>query len=213
MKWYNFFSNFYDSSLEKLYFESRQRAVELLDLEAGQTLLDVACGTGANFKHIKAANAAVSIWGTDFSEGMLKKAQATTDRNKWEHVGLFQADARELTTTLIKEKTGQNLSFDRVICVLGLSVIPEWEQVLDQILGLVKENGRIVIVDVFAEKRSFNTWLVEKIARADLDRKIWQTLETKVDHFYQEYLPVKESKVGGKLFVATGIKKNSATLL
>ena len=74
-------------------------------------------------------------------------------------------------------------------------------------LDLLKEEGRIVIVDVFAEKRNFNTWLIEKIAGGDVDRKIWQTLENKTTDFYYEYLPVKESKVGGKLFVATGIKK------
>jgi hypothetical protein len=62
-------------------------------------------------------------------------------------------------------------------------------------------------VDVFAEKRTFHTWLIEKIAGADTDRKIWQTLEDRTTDFYHEYLPVKESKVGGKLFVATGINK------
>jgi hypothetical protein len=74
-------------------------------------------------------------------------------------------------------------------------------------LNLLQENGKILIVDVFAEKRDFNTWLVEKIAKADLNRKIWQTLELKTNNFYQEYLPIKESKVGGKLFVAVGTKK------
>ena len=70
----------------------------------------------------------------------------------------------------------------------------------------LNENGKIVIVDVYAEKRTFNTWLVEKLAKADLNRKIWQTLQTKTVDFHQEYLPVKESKVGGKLFVAVGTK-------
>ena len=76
-------------------------------------------------------------------------------------------------------------------------------------ITLLKENGKIVIVDVFAQKRGFNTWLVEKFARADLNRRIWQTLEKKISNFHYEYLPVKESKVGGKLFVATGIKKEN----
>ena len=207
MKWYDLFSNIYDSSLEKLYFESRKRAVELLDLKDGQTLIDIACGTGANFKHIKALDIDLDIFGTDFSEGMLKKGQATINKNNWNNITLFHADARKLTPTLIKEQTKQDLSFDRVICVLGLSVIPDWEQVLDKMIDLLKENGKIVIVDVFAEKRDFNTWLVEKFARADLNRKIWQTLEKKTTNFYYEYLPIKESKVGGKLFVASGIKK------
>ncbi len=206
MKWYDVFSNIYDPSLEKLYFESRKRAIELLDLKDGQTLIDIACGTGANFKHIKALNIELNIYGTDFSEGMLKKAQKTIDKNNWDNITLFPSDARDLTPSLIKKLTNQDLSFDRVLCVLGLSVIPDWNQVLDRILGLLKENGKIVVVDVFAEKRNFNTWLVEKFARADLSREIWQSLEKKTDNFLYEYLPVKERKVGGRLFVATGIK-------
>lgn len=206
MKWYDLFSNIYDSSLEKLYFESRKRAVELLDLESGQVLIDIACGTGANFKHIKATNKDLEIYGTDFSEGMLKKGQNNIDKNNWTNINLFQADARELTPDYIQKKTNKDLTFDRIICVLGLSVIPNWENVLDKMLALLKENGKIVIVDVFAEKRDFNTWLVEKFARADLNRKIWQTLEKKTRNFHHEYLPVKERKVGGKLFVAVGIK-------
>jgi len=207
MKWYDIFSNFYDSSLEKLYFDSRKRAIELLDLRSGQVILDVACGTGANFKHIKSTGIDVDIYGTDFSKGMLNRGLSAIEKNKWNDITLFQADARKLTTSFIKEQINKDLSFDRLICTLGLSVIPDWELVLKNMLDLLKEEGRIVIVDVFAEKRNFNTWLIEKIAGGDVDRKIWQTLENKTTDFYYEYLPVKESKVGGKLFVATGIKK------
>ena len=81
--------------------------------------------------------------------------------------------------------------------------------VLDNALRLLNEGGKIVVVDVFAEKRNFNTWLVEKIAKADLNRNIWQTLQTKTVNFHQEYLPVKENKVGGKLFVAVGTKQGN----
>lgn len=207
MKWYDIFSNVYDTSLEKLYSESRKRAVELLELQSGQAIIDIACGTGANFKHIKATKNDLDIYGTDFSDGMLKKGQITISKNNWDDITLFQSDARELTPAFIKKQLKKELYFDRVICFLGLSVIPDWEQVLDKMLNLLKENGKIVIVDVFAEKRGFNTWLVEKFAKADLNRKIWQTLERKTQNFKYEYLPVKESKVGGKIFVATGIKK------
>lgn len=209
MKWYDFFSGFYDSSLEKLYYSSRKRAVELLDLKDNQTVIDIACGTGANFKHIIAANDKVTLYGTDYSHGMLKKGQKIIEGNNWENVFLFQADARALNISSIEQFTNKKLSFDRVICVLGLSVIPDWEMVLDNALSLLNEGGKIVVVDVFAEKRNFNTWLVEKIAKADLNRNIWQTLQTKTVNFHQEYLPVKENKVGGKLFVAVGTKQGN----
>ncbi len=207
MKWYDIFSKIYDSSLEKLYFESRKKAIELMDLKSGQAVLDVACGTGANFKHIIAKKLDLEIYGTDFSEGMLNKGKSLIEKNHWKNIMLFQSDARMLTPDYIKSQLNKDISFDRVLCVLGLSVVPEWELVLDNMLQLLKENGKIVIVDVYAEKRTFNTWLVEKFAQADLDRKIWQTLEKKTNNFNQEYLPVKESKVGGKLFVASGVKK------
>ncbi|MES2763550.1 MAG: class I SAM-dependent methyltransferase [Bacteroidota bacterium] len=207
MKWYDVFSNFYDTSLEKLYFSSRKRAVELLDIKDNHTVLDVACGTGANFKHIKAGDQRIIVYGTDYSIGMLNKAKDLTKKNNWDDIHLFQADARTLSESTIEKHINKKMKFDRILCVLGLSVIPEWELIIDNLIGLLNENGKIVIVDVYAEKRTFNTWLVEKIAKADLDRKIWQTLQTKTDNFNQEYLPVKESKVGGKLFVAVGTKK------
>lgn len=209
MKWYDIFSNYYDTFLEKLYFDSRKRAVELLDLKDGQTIIDIACGTGANFRHLQSANSNIEIYGTDYSEGMLNKGKETVNKNNWKNISLFKADARELSLDFIKEQTDKDLRFDSVLCVLGLSVIPEWEQVLDKMLDLLIDGGKIVIVDVYAEKRDFNTWLVEKFARADLDRKIWQTLEQKTNNFHQEYFPIKESKVGGKLFVATGTKKTA----
>ncbi len=207
MKWYDFFSNFYDNSLEKLYSDSRKRAIELLDLMPGQTVIDVACGTGANFKHIKNTNISVTLYGTDYSEGMLNKGKITIEKNNWRDIHLFQADARKLSVSSLEKKINKDLTFDRVICFLGLSVVPDWEIVMDNILGLLNKNGKIVIVDVFAENRNFNTWLVEKIAKADTSRKIWQRLEKKTNNFYYEQLPVKENKVGGKLFVATGTKR------
>jgi S-adenosylmethionine-diacylgycerolhomoserine-N-methlytransferase len=209
MKWYDIFSNFYDSSLEKLYFDSRERAIELLDIQDGQTVLDVACGTGANFKHIHSTGKKIMLYGTDFSEGMLEKARAMVLKDVFKNTSLFQADATMLTATTIEKYIGKAVKFDRIICALGLSVIPEWETVLDNLIGLLKENGKIVILDVFAEKRNINSWFVEKLAGADLNREIWQTLEMKTDNFYKEYLPVSEIKVGGKLFVAVGTKREN----
>lgn len=207
IKWYDVFSSIYDTSLEKLYFQSRKRAIELLDVEDGQVLIDIACGTGANFTHIKETKAELEIYGVDFSEGMLRKGQSNIDKNKWKNITLFQADARDLTPSYLNKQLNKDLYFDRIICVLGLSVISDWKNVLDRMLDLLKEDGKIVIMDVYAEKRNFNSWLVEKFAKANLNRKIWQTLEAKTSNFHYEYLPIKERKVGGKLFVAIGTKK------
>ena len=208
MKWYDIFSGVYDKSLEKLYFESRARMVELLDLKSNDVILDVACGTGANFKHFHNSGIKnIEIYGTDYSQGMLNKAATLIQKNNWENTHLFQADARTLNTTYFDNQKDLPNSFDCIVCVLGLSVIPDWEKVLDQLITLLKSGGKIMVVDVYAEKRDLNTTIVEWVSKADLDRKIWQEIKAKTDSFYHEYLPVKENKVGGKLFVAHGIKK------
>lgn len=81
MKWYDIFSNVYDSFLENLYFESRKRTIELLDLKSGQNVIDIACRTGANFKHIISKNKELLIYGTDIFEEILKKGQVIIDKN------------------------------------------------------------------------------------------------------------------------------------
>jgi ubiquinone/menaquinone biosynthesis C-methylase UbiE len=207
MKWYDLFAGFYDNALEKLYFDGRKKAVDALKVANGQTVLDVACGTGANFKHLFATGKTFQLYATDFSAGMLKKAENRVQLAGYKNVRLLQADARTLSVETIEHYTGQPLTFDRILCVLGLSVIPDWEKVLDNLLGMLSGGGRLVVMDVFAEKQTFSTWLVERIARADLSRPIAQRLKEKTDHFSLEYQPVKESKVGGRLFIAGGTKR------
>lgn len=206
MKWYDFFSKFYDKSLDKLYFESRVKAAQWLDLQTGHKVLDLACGTGANFEHLFANESQIQLFGTDYSEGMLKKAAQRVEKQNWSTVQLFQADAQQLSPLFIKEKLEEDIQFDRIICALGFSVLPNWEKVLDQVLSLLKVGGKIVIMDVFAEKRNINSWFVERLAGADLNRQIWQGLKEKTSDFQQEYLPVSKIKVGGSLFVAVGTK-------
>jgi ubiquinone/menaquinone biosynthesis C-methylase UbiE len=208
MKWYNFFSNFYDFSLGKVYHSGRIKAVEHLGLKPGMNVLDVACGTGANFSYLLSAEPKINLYATDFSEGMLARAQSKVQKNRWDNVQLFQADARDLSLSYINEKLGSSIPFDRIICTLGFSVLPQWEKVMDNIIGLLKEDGRISIMDVFAEKRNINSWFVEKFANADVDRQIWQRLKLGSSDFNMDYIDVNKLIVGGSLFVASGKKKN-----
>lgn len=87
MKWYDIFSNFYDTSLDRLYFESRKKAIELLDLKGDQTIIDVASGTGVNFK---SENLSIKIYATDYSNGMLRRAKDNIVKKQWKDIVLFK---------------------------------------------------------------------------------------------------------------------------
>src|SRR6202035_6055538 len=72
----------------------RLRAVQALDLRAGDTVVDMACGTGLNFSLLeKAIGPAGRIIGVDLTDAMLAQAQDRIETNGWRNVNLVQADA------------------------------------------------------------------------------------------------------------------------
>src|ERR1700728_1907472 len=72
----------------------RLRAVRALGLRAGDSVVDVACGTGLNFPLIeKVIGPGGRIVGVDLTDAMLARAQDRIETNGWSNVSLVQADA------------------------------------------------------------------------------------------------------------------------
>ncbi|WP_123538344.1 class I SAM-dependent methyltransferase [Halosimplex salinum] len=73
----------------------REQAADALDLEAGDTVVEMGCGTGANFSNLRErVGAEGRIVGVDLTRGMLRRAGERIDRAGWENVHLARADAR-----------------------------------------------------------------------------------------------------------------------
>jgi ubiquinone/menaquinone biosynthesis C-methylase UbiE len=71
-------------------------AVERLELTAGETVIDVACGTGLNFPLIEdSIEARGRIIGIDLSAEMLAQARERVDSSGWENVTLIEAAVEE----------------------------------------------------------------------------------------------------------------------
>src|SRR4029077_18130473 len=72
----------------------RLRAVHALELRPGDSVVDVACGTGLNFSLIEQAiGPGGRIVGVDLTDAMLAQAQDRIETNGWGNVTLVQADA------------------------------------------------------------------------------------------------------------------------
>src|ERR1700753_4500945 len=72
----------------------RLRAVHALGLRPGDTVLDLACGTGLNFALLQpAVGPRGQIVGVDLTDAMLARAQDRVKANGWSNVSLGQADA------------------------------------------------------------------------------------------------------------------------
>lgn len=73
----------------------RREAVAALELDAGDTVLDLGCGTGANLPYLReAVGPTGTVVGVDLTRGMLDRAQRLVDASGWGNVHVVQGDAR-----------------------------------------------------------------------------------------------------------------------
>ena len=208
MSWYDVFSRFYDASLTELYADARRAACEALDLAPGQTVLDLPCGTGPSFEGLAAGvGDAGVVLGVDASAGMLRQARARVERHGWPQVHVGQADVHAIDAATLEQLCGRPVELDRLHVFLGLSAFPRWEEAFARLWGLLRPGGRCVIVDVHAERPGLQGRMVNLVARAEIQRKVWEPLEAvaKAGSFERRGLPSRWQH-GGQLVLATGAK-------
>src|SRR5438270_7452268 len=72
----------------------RLRAVQALGLRPGDSVVDIACGTGLNFPLVEEAiGPDGQIVGVDLTDAMLVQAQDRIETNGWRNISLVQAAA------------------------------------------------------------------------------------------------------------------------
>lgn len=72
----------------------RERVGEMLSLSPGDTVVEMGCGTGANFPHLRSAVGPMGqVIGIDLVEAMLAGARKRIDRQGWKNVHVCRADA------------------------------------------------------------------------------------------------------------------------
>ncbi|MCU0802612.1 MAG: class I SAM-dependent methyltransferase [Rhodobacteraceae bacterium] len=119
----------------------------------GGAVLEVGVGTGLAFAMYAPA---VQATGIDVSTEMLAKAQEKVTRQGLRNVlGLHQMDARAMTFA--------DESFDHVAAMHIMSVVPEPEKVLSEIVRVCRVGGSVMIANHFAHTTEGWGW-VERLA-------------------------------------------------
>jgi demethylmenaquinone methyltransferase/2-methoxy-6-polyprenyl-1,4-benzoquinol methylase len=175
--------------------ELRKQAIALLDLTPGAKVLDIACGTGANFPYLlQKIGPTGEIIAVDHNPVMLLEAQRQIDEHGWENIFLIQQDAA-------KVETGEH--YDAVICVLGMSVIPDYESAMRHAFAHVRQGGQLVIADLCYNPhwymQPFN-WLADLFVIQEAARRPWELLQAWGQDFERHELLL------GYMYVATGRK-------
>lgn len=128
----------YDRTFGAATNVGRRRAVEYINARGG-SVLEVGVGTGLSLGHYRPG---MQVTGIDFSEEMLAKARTkVTEMGLRQVVALRQMDARALDFP--------DASFDTVVAMHVLSVVPEPERVMAEIARVCKPGGKVVITNHF----------------------------------------------------------------
>jgi S-adenosylmethionine-diacylgycerolhomoserine-N-methlytransferase len=133
----------YDFS-RKYYLFGRDEAIARLEPQPGDTVLEIACGTGRNL--IKAARAYpdARFFGLDVSREMLDTAAASIARaGLASRIAIALGDATAFDPQALFGRAG----FDRVLISYALSMIPSWRAALGQALDVVPPGGSLHLVD------------------------------------------------------------------
>jgi ubiquinone/menaquinone biosynthesis C-methylase UbiE len=118
----------------------RLRAVQALGLRPGDSVVDVACGTGLNFPLIEEAIGPEGrIVGTDLTDAMLAQAQARIETNGWSNISLVQADAAGFDFPA---------DVDAIVSTYALSQVPECAKVIAHGAAALAPGGRWVVLDL-----------------------------------------------------------------
>ena len=139
----------------RLYYPQRvhrRRAVQALRLRPGDSVVEIACGTGLNFPLIEQKIGPEGrIVGVDLTDAMLAQAQHRIESNGWSNISLVQADAAEF-----EFPTG----VDAILATYAHSLMPECRRVIARGAAALSADGRWVVLDL---KVPDNTprWLAE----------------------------------------------------
>jgi ubiquinone/menaquinone biosynthesis C-methylase UbiE len=113
----------------------RRRSLALLDLQRGDSVLVVGCGTGADFEFLPPD---VEVTAVDLTPAMLRRAAAKIGDRR---IRLLEMNAMDLHLP--------DNSFDKTVLHLIVAVVPDPVRALQEAERVTKPNGLLVVLDKF----------------------------------------------------------------
>jgi ubiquinone/menaquinone biosynthesis C-methylase UbiE len=140
MQHYDNIATVYDTQYAEEQEAKINAVLDEINLQPDNFILDIGCGTGLLFKHIK--NSTKLLIGLDTSLGLLKKAK--TQAKQYHNIAVIRAEADH---TPFKSKT-----FHTIFAITLLQNMPNPAETLREIKRISKDKG---IIAVTALKKRF----------------------------------------------------------
>jgi ubiquinone/menaquinone biosynthesis C-methylase UbiE len=197
---YDFSANFY-YLIGIREFAYRRVAVEALKLEQGDTVVEIGCGTGLNFRLLRdRVGAEGKIIGVDLTAEMLSAAHRRIERNRWTNIELVQSDAGAYAFPEY---------VDGIISTFAITLVEEYDEIIKRGAAALAPGKRLAVLD-FKLPANWPMWLIKFFVilirpfgvTLDLaDRHPWESVERHLD------LKELTSFYFGSIYVAAGEKR------
>jgi demethylmenaquinone methyltransferase/2-methoxy-6-polyprenyl-1,4-benzoquinol methylase len=180
----------------------RIQAVRALRLRAGDTVVDMACGTGLNFRLLeKVIGPGGRIIGVDLTDAMLARAQDRIKTNGWRNVSLVQADAAGFDFPA---------EVNAILSTYAMTQVPECAEVIAHGARALAGGGRWVVLDLKVPGRTpgwlaqLGTATVRPFAAIDewLMRRPWEAIRAAMQEELAD--PAWTELFFGTAFLAAG---------
>ncbi|GAB1541809.1 methyltransferase domain-containing protein [Scytonema sp. NUACC21] len=141
----------------RFYAPIAHRLIELVQIQNGQTVLDIATGTGlVALSAAKRVGSQGKVIGVDISTGMLNQAKQKQVKLDLQNVEFIEADAEYL-------ELAEN-SFDIIFCSLAICYLTDIPAALQKWYRFLKSGGTL----------AFNTWAEKAFPTSILFREVAQ---------------------------------------
>jgi ubiquinone/menaquinone biosynthesis C-methylase UbiE len=148
-----------------------QPAVErLLQLQAGERVLEIACGNGEFARRMVELGA--NVLATDFSEGMLEAARS--------HGGDVEYRAADATDERQLLALGAAASFDATVCNMAIMDMESIEPMVSAAAQLLKPDGRFVFSTLHP---AFNSGDARPMVELDMEGGVTEVYSVKVSNY------------------------------
>lgn len=178
----------------------RKKAVDALKLERGDTVVEIGCGTGLNFRLLRErVGSEGKIIGVDLTANMLSAANKRIERHNWSNIELVQSDAAAYD---FPDRS------DGIISTFAITLIPEYDKIIKKGAAALSPGKRLVLLD-FKMPDSWPMWLIKFFViitrpfgvTLDLaDRHPWESIDQCLD------LVEFSTKYFGGIYIAAGQK-------